>query len=221
MSTEHEPEETTTAGGAGADASAQAEGAQTDESTPEGAVAVEEQPEAQPEVDPLEGKSDEEIRELAAQAGEYLALAQRTRADFDNYRKRAQRDLAAARVRGGVELARELLPAIDNAERALEHETAAIEAAGAEAAEEAGRLLGALRSLHEELVAALGRGGVERFDPHGEPFDPNRHEAMAKRPAGDGEESGVCSPVTRPAMPLVTRSCARRAWSSPSNPHPY
>jgi molecular chaperone GrpE len=217
MSTEHEPEETTTAGGAGADASAQAEGAQRDESSPEGGVAVDETPDAtpEPEVDPLEGKSDEEIRELAAQAGEYLALAQRTRADFDNYRKRAQRDLAAARVRGGVELARELLPAIDNAERALEHETAAIEAAGAEAAEEAGRLLGALRTLHEELVAALGRGGVERFDPHGEPFDPNRHEAMAKRPAGDGEESGVCSPVyqagyaagdeiVRPARVVVT-----------------
>ncbi|MFT4033946.1 MAG: nucleotide exchange factor GrpE [Patulibacter sp.] len=177
---------------------------------PHGAVAVDE-----PANDPLEGKSDEEIRRLAAQAGELLALAQRTRADFDNYRKRAQRDLAAARVRGSVELARELLPAIDNAERALEHETAALEAAAADSGEHAGRLLDALRQLHDELIASLGRGGVERFDPAGEPFDPVRHEAMAKRPAGDGEASGICSPVyqagyaageeiIRPARVVVT-----------------
>lgn len=214
MSTDHEQPEQTTEAEPGAHAPGPAEGA-VDESTPEGAVAVDEQPEAAEEVDPLEGKTDEEIRELAAQAEEYLTLAQRTRADFDNYRKRTQRDLAAARVRGGAELARELLPAIDNAERALEHESAAIEAAGDAAPEEASRLLGALRALHDELIAALGRGGVERFDPLGEPFDPHRHEAMAKRPAGEGEESGVCSPVyqagyaageeiIRPARVVVT-----------------
>ena len=172
-------------------------------------------PAEEPKADPLEGKTDDDIRELAVQASEFLGLAQRTRADFDNYRKRAQRDLAAARVRGSVELARELLPAIDNAERALEHETAALEAAGEAGDEHAKRLLDALRQLHDELIASLGRGGVERFDPTGEAFDPNRHEAMAKRPAGDGEESGICSPVyqagyaagdevIRPARVVVT-----------------
>lgn len=212
MSTEHDetPQGEADPQSASAEGSAEAAAA-TDESTPEGAVAVE----AQPEVDPLEGKTDDEIRELAAQAGEYLGLAQRSRADFDNYRKRAQRDLAAARVRGSVELARELLPAIDNAERAIEHESSALEAAGDAADEHATRLLGALRQLHDDLIAALARGGVERFDPLGEPFDPNRHEAMAKRPAADGEESGVCSPVyqagyaagdevIRPARVVVT-----------------
>jgi molecular chaperone GrpE len=210
MSTEHEPEDTTQAAGAGADASAPA-GAESaaDESSPradasaaaaapEGAVAVEEHPQAaEPEVDPLEGKSDAEIRELAAQAAEYLALAQRTRADFDNYRKRAQRDLAAARQRGGVELTRELLPAIDNAERALEHETSVVFDAG-EDGQHARRILDALKTIHGELVAALGRGGIERFDPLGEPFDPNRHEAMAKRPADGGEDSGICGPIFQP-----------------------
>ncbi|MEH3053024.1 MAG: nucleotide exchange factor GrpE [Patulibacter minatonensis] len=228
MSTEHEPEQPTSQAGADApEASAQAgtqaapdestasAAAAPDESAAEAAVAVDEQPAAEPEVDPLEGKTDDEIRTLAAQAGEYLSLAQRGRADFDNYRKRAQRDLAAAKVRGSVDLARELLPAIDNAERALEHEAAALAAAGDAADEHATRLLGALRALHDELIASLGRGGVERFDPTGEPFDPVRHDAMAKRPAGDGEASGICSPVyqagyaagdevIRPARVVVT-----------------
>lgn len=210
MSTEHEPEEIT--GTPEAEASGAADGS-TPESAPEGAVAVEEQPEEA--VDPLAGKSDAEIRELAAQAGEYLGLAQRSRADFDNYRKRAQRDLAAARVRGSAELARELLPAIDNAERAIEHESAAVEAAGDGAGEPAVRLLDALRGLHDELIAALARGGVERFVPDGEPFDPTRHEAMAKRPADAGEDAGICRPVfqagyaageeiIRPARVVVT-----------------
>lgn len=200
MSTEHETEETTTAQGAGADdAPAPAEAEATDhESTPEGAVAVDEQAAAEEAtVDPLEGKSDEEIRELAAQAAEYLALAQRTRADFDNYRKRTQRDLAAAKRRGGVELARELLPAIDNAERALEHETSVVFDAGDDG-EHARRILDALKTMHTELVGALGRGGIERYVPLGEPFDPNRHEAMAKRPADGDEDSGVCGPIFQP-----------------------
>jgi molecular chaperone GrpE len=199
MSTEHEPDDPTTADPAGAHeapAAAEAEGAAAHESAPEGAVAVDEAPEAEV-ADPLEGKSDEEIRELAAQAAEYLALAQRTRADFDNYRKRTQRDLAAAKRRGGVDLARELLPAIDNAERALEHETSVVFDAG-EDGEHARRILEALKSIHGELVTALGRGGIERFHPLGEPFDPNRHEAMAKRPADGDEDSGICGPVFQP-----------------------
>jgi molecular chaperone GrpE len=196
MSTEHDPEPITTAGQADAEASAAAAG-QSHESAPEGAVAVDEQPVEAAVIDPLEGKSEAEIRELAAQAADYLALAQRTRADFDNYRKRAQRDLAAARVRGGVELAREVLPAIDNAERALEHETAAIFDAGEEGVT-ARRILDALKAMHEELVTALGRGGIERFAPLGEPFDPNRHEALAKRPAEGEEGSGVCGPIFQP-----------------------
>lgn len=198
MSTEYEPEiEATTAPGAG-DQPAPGAGTSTDESTPEGAVAVDETPvpEEAP-VDPLAGKSDEEIRELAAQASEYLGLAQRTRADFDNYRKRMQRDVAAARVRGGVELSRELLPAIDNVERALEHEGTALTEAG-DASEAAQRILAALRTAHGELVAALGRGGIERFDPLGEAFDPTRHEAVARRPAEDQEPVAICGVVFQP-----------------------
>lgn len=176
-------------------AAAEAEGAAA-------AVAAEEEvdPSVEEETapDPLEGKSDDEIRTLAVQAGEYLGLAQRTRADFDNFRKRAQAQAAAAKVRGAADLTRELLAAIDNLERALEHEGVAIADAGDGAGEHAKRVLQALENTHYELVAALGRGGIERFVPLGEPFDPTRHEAVARRPADEGEASGVCGPVFQP-----------------------
>ena len=173
-----------------------------DESAPEGAVAADAPIEvpvpAEPEVvDPLAGKTDAEVRQLAAQGAEYLGLAQRTRADLDNYRKRVQRDVAAAKGRGGTDLARELLSAIDNVERALEHEGTALTEAG-EASEAAMRILTALRSTHAEIVAALSRGGIERFDPLGEAFDPNRHEAVAQRPAEGQEAVAICGVVFQP-----------------------
>ncbi|MDO9356167.1 MAG: nucleotide exchange factor GrpE [Solirubrobacteraceae bacterium] len=201
--TNPETDETTDAQGA-ADTAAPGAGP-VGESAPEGAVAADDQAgaeaaEAAPEpevVDPLEGKTDAEIRQLAAQGAEYLSLAQRTRADFDNYRKRMQRDVAAAKVRGGTDLARELLPAIDNVERALEHEGTALTEAG-DASEAAQRILAALQSTHAEIVAALGRGGIERFDPLGEAFDPNRHEAVAQRPAEGQEAVAICGVVFQP-----------------------
>src|SRR5579862_2399461 len=61
-----------------------------------------------------------QLEQLAAQRDEYLALAQRTQADFENYRKRVMRDAGAAELRGVGRLARELLPALDNLERALD-----------------------------------------------------------------------------------------------------
>src|SRR5437764_15317139 len=69
-----------------------------------------------------EAKLEHDLEELAAKAekaDEYLELAQRTKADFENYRKRAAREAAAAQERGVVKLVRELLPAVDNLDRAV------------------------------------------------------------------------------------------------------
>src|SRR5438105_12511952 len=76
-----------------------------------------------------EAQLEHDLEELAAKAqkaDEYLELAQRTRADFENYRKRAARESAVAQQRGVIKLAKELLPAIDNLDRAV----AAAEGAG-------------------------------------------------------------------------------------------
>src|SRR5271168_4288015 len=62
-----------------------------------------------------------ELAAVAAQRDEFLALAQRTQADFENYRKRVAREAGVAESRGLTRLARELLPALDNLDRALAH----------------------------------------------------------------------------------------------------
>jgi molecular chaperone GrpE len=110
---------------------------------------------------------------------EYLDLARRAQADFENYRKRAAREAAAAgaRARGG--LVRELLPVVDNLERAL-----------GSAGKTGGQLAEGVALVHSELVAVLERNGVEAFDPAGEPFDPTVHEALSTR-TEQGAEPGV------------------------------
>jgi molecular chaperone GrpE len=145
--------------------------------------AVEQQPDAEEHV-AVEIEIQHDLEELVARAGkadEYLALAQRTQADFENFRKRMTRDVAAAEARGVGRLARELLPALDNLGRAL---------AAADAAEEDGHLATGVRLVHAELLAALARVGIEPFSPQGERFDPQEHEAMAQQPV-EGAESGT------------------------------
>jgi molecular chaperone GrpE len=146
-----------------------------------------------PEVAEIQGDLDELLK-TATERDEYLALAQRTQADFENYRKRVARDSAAAQERGVASLAKELLPALDNLDRALEE-------AGEASAEEP--LLAGVRLVRSELGAALGRAGIESFSPLGEPFDPSLHEAMAtnQQPAG-GAESGTVVEVYQPGYRL-------------------
>ncbi len=131
-----------------------------------------------PDADEIEGELDELVR-TAKQRDDYLALAQRTQADFENYRKRVAREAAAARDRGVGSLAKELLPALDNLDRALE------------AAAEDDPLLQGVRLVRSELKAALARAGIDSFCPLGEQFDPSVHEAVATAEAPDGQASGT------------------------------
>jgi molecular chaperone GrpE len=128
---------------------------------------------------------EHDLDELLARAGradEYLALAQRTQADFENFRKRMTRDVAAAEARGVSRLAKELLPALDNLGRALAHAD--------EDADSGEHLAAGVKLVHDELLAALQRVGIEPFSPRGERFDPNEHEAMVQQPV-EGAESGT------------------------------
>src|SRR3954452_24430045 len=103
-----------------------------------------------------------------------LALAQRVQADFENYRKRVARETAAAGERARSGLVRELLPIVDNLERAL---------ASAEQGEQ--HLAEGVRLVHSELIAVLERNGVEQFNPEGHKFDPAEHEALSVRAEGE------------------------------------
>jgi molecular chaperone GrpE len=128
-----------------------------------------------PDEDALRGDVDELVQ-VAAQRDDYLALAQRTQADFENYRKRVAREAAAAQERGMAGLAKELLPALDNLDRAID----------AAAAEDP--LLEGVSLVRAELSAGLGRAGIECYSPIGEAFDPSLHEAVATAPQPPGGE---------------------------------
>ena len=110
---------------------------------------------------------------------EYLALAQRTQADFENYRKRMARENAAAIDRGVGKLAKELLPALDHLDHALK------------ASEGHEDVIKGFALVRDEIVKALGRVGIQPFAPVGEPFDPNEHEAMIQQPSEDAESGTV------------------------------
>jgi molecular chaperone GrpE len=138
----------------------------------------------------------------AAEAARYLDLAQRTQAEFENYRKRAARDAAQAGERAKANLVRELLPVVDNLERAL-----------ATANPEEDHLAEGVRLVHTELVNTLERNGIKAFDPAGEQFDPSVHEALSTRPGDNGAgvvldvvEKGykLGDAVIRPARVIVS-----------------
>jgi molecular chaperone GrpE len=158
------------------------EGAAVDTAAPEPEAA--ETPEAEtpePHADGAAAVADD-LEALTAKAHErdaYLALAQRTQADFENYRKRMAKEVGAAEARGTAKLARELLPALDNLARALDAATPEDE-----------HLAEGIRLVQKDLRAALARLRIESFSPRGAPFDPNEHEAMAQQPV-EGAEPGT------------------------------
>jgi molecular chaperone GrpE len=136
-------------------------------------------------------------------------LAQRTRADFENYQKRAQRDLAAERRYAHAALAADLLPALDNLDRA----TAAARQAG-----ETGPLVQGVALVQAQVLDVLRRHGVTRIEARGQPFDPNRHQAVMQQPDGNvppGTVLQVLEPgymihdrVLRPASVVVSAASA-------------
>lgn len=121
-----------------------------------------------------EPEPEDPLARVERERDEYLDLARRAQADFENYRKRAAREAAAAGERAKSGLVRELLPIVDNLERAL---------ASAEEGEQ--HLAEGVRLVHSELIAVLERNGVQQFDPAGERFDPAEHEALSVRDDGD------------------------------------
>ena len=119
------------------------------------------------------------LAEAEAKRDEYLDLARRTQADFENYRKRTAQQAALAGERAKAGLLRELLPVVDNLERAL-----------AAAADSEGPLHEGVKLVLADLQGVLSRAGVEALEPAGERFDPNVHEALSAMPV-EGTDSGL------------------------------
>ena len=141
-----------------------------------------------PSEEPLEITRDEvtalaEELELARrERDEYLADMRRMKAELENSRKRQEKERTRLTQLASERLVRELLPVLDNLERALEAE---------------GDIREGVRATHEQLVATLGREGLAPVFSDGEPFDPTIHEAVMSQPSEDHEEDTVIQTFER------------------------
>lgn len=137
------------------------------------------QPEAEEAViDPAALQAD--LAKATALADEYLNLAQRVQADFDNYRRRNAAVSADSYAEGQRNVAAALLPVLDNLERALA------------AAGEDSPLKSGVELTLKQMLAAYEKLGVKPIDRLGEVFDPNLEEAVMQGNADEGEPGTVC-----------------------------
>lgn len=116
--------------------------------------------------------SEEAIVTLIAQRDEYLDQLQRMKAEFANARRRSAEQAETLRAQAAADLVGKLLPVLDSASAALD-----------QGVEE-------VRPLSDALIEVLTGQGLERLDPVGEPFDPERHEAVMFE-SGEGEQTVV------------------------------
>jgi molecular chaperone GrpE len=123
---------------------------------------------------PAGGDLAARLTKAERQRDDYLVLARQTQADFENYQKRAARDREQERRYAQSPLALALLPALDNLERAL---------AAARQAGDNGPLAQGVALVQSQLLDALRRNGVTPIEAQGQPFDPNRHEAVMQQPS--------------------------------------
>ncbi len=122
------------------------------------------------------------VRDESADAND---RALRILAEFDTYRRRSERERAAASDRGAADVLRELLDVVDNFDRALEHTNDELPES----------FLDGLRLVARSLHDVLDRRGVERIEATGQPFDPELHEALSSMPGEDVEPNTVLSEV--------------------------
>jgi len=124
----------------------------------------------------------ESLRKQAAERDKYLDLLQRSRAEFENYQKRNQKEREQERRYTVSGLVLELLPVFDNLDRA----TAAAQQTG-----EKGPLVDGVRAVQNQFLELLKRHGIARIDAQGKPFDPNVHQAVMQRESSTIEPNTV------------------------------
>lgn len=120
--------------------------------------------------------SAEELETLRKQAADFRDLAQRTRAEFENYQKRNQKDREQERRYAYTPLALDLLPVLDNLDRALQ---------AAKQAGESGSLVQGVALVQTMFLDALKRHGITRIDADAKAFDPNLHQAVMQAPSAE------------------------------------
>jgi molecular chaperone GrpE len=154
----------------------------------------------------VEGDLAAELELAQAQASEHLVLAQRVQAEFENFRKRMLREQTDAIARAGQRIIDELLPVVDNLERAIDHAVAAGEVSS--------ELLKGVELVHAQVLDVFAKEGVTVDDPFGRAFDPTKEQAVGQKedtevPDGtvvDVYQKGylMAGKVIRPAMVVVS-----------------
>ncbi|MBE0476202.1 MAG: nucleotide exchange factor GrpE [Coriobacteriia bacterium] len=153
----------------------------------------------------LEGDLAAELELAREQAAKHLEVAQRVQAEFENFRKRVARDAEEQAKRAGQRIVEELLPVLDNLERAIDHTTAGGDVE---------QLLAGVEMVHQQMLDVLAKEGVSVQDPFGQPFDPARHQAVGRKEDADVPDHTVVDvyqkgyemggKVVRPAMVVVS-----------------
>lgn len=133
------------------------------------------------EMQEVEEVQEDELTKAQKQAEEYLNMAQRVQADFDNFRKRTKATRAEAFEDGAREFIKNLLPVVDNMERALTQPT------------EDESFKTGVSMIYRQLMDTLEKRGVEVIDRQGEKFDPNLENAVMQGTADEGEPGTVCT----------------------------
>lgn len=135
-------------------------------------------------VEPPAEEPTEEAEEEESLEERLLRLA----AEFDNYKKRMERERAVSRAYANESLLESLLPVVDNLERAL---------AAAEPGSGQDGLVAGVELTLKQMLEVLRREGVEPIDAEGQPFDPTIHEAVLTQPSADVPEGGIISQMEK------------------------
>ncbi len=155
-----------------------------------------------------DGGGDSELERLQKEASEMRELAQRKQAEFENYRKRMERERGDLARYAGADVVKEVLPVLDNLERARSFSSGSTEE----------QLRDGIAIIHRQLQDILTRMGLTEVESEGKPFDPHIHEAVSQVETGEHPEGTVLSVfqkgylfkdrLLRPAMVNVASSPA-------------
>jgi molecular chaperone GrpE len=164
----------------------------TEVPSPAGPAGAGAPPEAEPAAGALPATDpEEELHRVSAERDEYLEALRRMKAEFDNYRRRVERERVVVAQAGVREVVADLLPVMDNLERAVE----AI--AAHQGGPEAQGIVAGVEMVRQQLAGLLTGRGVEEIAAHEEAFDPQVHEAVYRTPSADHPEGTVVAVVER------------------------
>jgi molecular chaperone GrpE len=165
-------------------------------------------PNARPSIDPAESETQTEEAKIAAlvetlskESADYKDRLLRTLAEMENLRRRTDREIADSRAYGISAFARDILAVADNMDRALgalDKELREKADAGTKA------LLDGVELTERELLKVLEKHGVKKFEPLGEKFDPNLHQAMYEVP-DPSRPAGTVAQVVQPGYMIGDR----------------